>query len=245
MTRTTRPTSAFCSASYLPGTVPTGFRELNRFLFYDRDTGIPMHRVRWNWIYDLPFGRNRKFGRGPNAWLNAAIGGWPITGAGTVLSTWFSMPTNQWGEMGNFAVYRNKHKILDCRQAPATSRDFKDERCVEGYLWFNGCSGQRFLDSRNAYGLRNGVFGLPENYKPAQQPLIPWPANRRAHRSQQRRLRHQRRLPPAPHRRRRSRQLRHRPPPLAQPVPPRPLQLDHGLRADEALRHQRTGSHPR
>lgn len=166
---------ASTAASYLPGTVPTDFNELNRFLFYDRDTGVPKHRVRWNWIYDLPFGKNRKFGRNVNSWVNAAIGGWQITGTGTVVSTWYSMPTGNWGEQGNFEVYRNKHRILDCRQTPATSRDFKDERCVEGYLWFNGYISERFINSRNPYGLRNGVFGLPENYKPAQKPIIPWP----------------------------------------------------------------------
>lgn len=166
---------ASTASSFLPGTVPTDFRELNRFLFYDRDTGIPKHRIRWNWIYDLPFGRGRKFGRNANSWLHAAIGGWQITGTGTVLSTWFSLPTNNWGEMGSLEVYRNKHRILDCRQTPATSRDFKDERCVEGFLWFNGYISERFINSRNAFGLRNGVFGLPENYNPAQKPLIPWP----------------------------------------------------------------------
>jgi hypothetical protein len=77
--------------------------------------------------------------------------------------------------MGSLEVYRNKHRILDCRQTPATSRDFKDERCVEGFLWFNGYISERFINSRNAFGLRNGVFGLPENYNPAQKPLIPWP----------------------------------------------------------------------
>lgn len=162
-------------SSYLPGTVPTDFKELNRFLFYDRDRDIPKHRSRWNWIYQVPVGKGKRFDRNVNSWLDAAIGGWQLSGTGTVVSTWFSMPTNHWGEMGNFEVYRNRHKILDCRQTPATSRDFSDERCIEGYFWFNGYISERFIESRNQHGLRNGVFGLPENYKPAQKPINPWP----------------------------------------------------------------------
>jgi hypothetical protein len=163
--------------TYLPGTVPTDFKELNRFLFYDRDTGVPKHRVRWNWIWDMPVGKGKRFGRNVNSWVDAAIGGWRLSGTGTVVSTWYSLPTNNWGEMGKLEIYKTGRKILDCRQTPATSRDFKDERCVEGYLWFNGYISERFINSRNAFGLRNGVFGLPENYQPAQKPIIPWPKN--------------------------------------------------------------------
>jgi hypothetical protein len=44
-----------------------------------------------------------------------------------------------------------------------------------GYLWFNGYISERNINSRNAAGLRDGVFGLPENYQPAMKPLNPWP----------------------------------------------------------------------
>ncbi len=162
-------------AAYLPGTVPTDFRELNRFLFYDRDIAIPKHRIRWNWIYDLPFGRGRKFAGNARRFYRAALGGWRLSGTGTIASTWYAMPTGNWGEMGNFEVYRNKHKILDCRNTPALASNPRDERCIEGYLWFNGYISERFINSRNAAGLRNGVFGVPADYKPAQQPVNPWP----------------------------------------------------------------------
>ncbi|MBM3796813.1 MAG: hypothetical protein FJW31_22810 [Acidobacteria bacterium] len=160
---------------YLPGTVPTDFRELNRFLFYDRDTGIPKHRIRWNWSYDLPFGRGKLFGRGSRGALDKLIGGWRLSGAGTLMSTWYTLPTGNWGEMGNLEVYRNKRKILDCRNTPATARTAADERCMEGYFWFNGYISERFINSRNAFGMRNGVFGLPDGYQPAQKPVNPWP----------------------------------------------------------------------
>jgi hypothetical protein len=162
-------------SAYLPGAVPTDLRELNKFLFYDRDTGLPKHRIRWNWIWDLPMGKGRKFLRNTNGFVNSVLGGWTMTGSGTVLSTWYLMPTNNWGEMGNFEVYRNAKRILDCRNTPALATNPRDERCIEGYLWYNGYISERLINSRNDAGLRNGVFGLPDNYKPAQKPVNPWP----------------------------------------------------------------------
>ncbi len=163
------------ASSYLPGTVPKDFASLNRFLNYDRDTAIPKHRVRWNWIYDMPFGKGKPMGRNAGKLLNAAIGGWRMAGTGTVVSTWFSMPTGDWGEQGKFEVYRNKYKILDCRNTPALATSAADERCMPGYLWYNGYISELYINSRNAAGLRNGVFGLPDGYKPAIKPINPWP----------------------------------------------------------------------
>jgi hypothetical protein len=160
---------------FLPGAVPTDPAELNRFLYYQRDTALPKHRVRWNWNYDLPFGRGRSLARNAPRWLNHAIGGWKFSGTGTVVSTWFAMPTNQWGEMGTFELYRKQYPILDCRSTPTTARTPQEERCFQGYLYFNGYISERYIDSRNTYGMRNGVFGLPDDYKPAQKPVNPWP----------------------------------------------------------------------
>jgi hypothetical protein len=162
-------------AAYLPGAVPSDPDKLNRFLNYDRDIAIPKHRVRWNWNYDLPFGRGRTFARNAPGFLNGLIGGWKFSGSGTVVSTWFTLPTNNWGAFGKFEVYGKKYKILDCRGTPALATSAKDERCIEGYLYFNGYISQRNIDTRNAAGLRTGVFGLPADYQPAQKPINPWP----------------------------------------------------------------------
>jgi hypothetical protein len=160
---------------YLPGTVPTDPEAFNRFLLYQRDTGVPKHRTRWNWNYELPFGRGKRFAPNATKWLDAAIGGWKFSGAGTVVSSWFSLPVDQWGTAGKFEVYGRKYPILDCRATPTTARSSEEERCFEGYLYFNGYISQRYLDSRNAYGMRNGVFGLPADYAPAREPVNPWP----------------------------------------------------------------------
>jgi hypothetical protein len=161
--------------NFLPGTVPTDPAELNRFLNYQRDTGVPKHRTRWNWTYDLPVGRGKLLGRNAAKWVNNLVGGWRLSGTGTIVSSWYSMPTNQWGEMSNFEVYGQKYPILDCRSTPATARSASEERCFPGYLYFNGYISERFINSRNAQGMRNGVYGLPENYHPAQKPINPWP----------------------------------------------------------------------
>lgn len=161
--------------AYIPGTVPTDPEELNRFLNYKRDTAVPKHRTRWNYNYELPFGRNKLIGRNAPGWLNAIAGGWTLSGSGTLVSTWFSLPTNNWGATNGFEVYGKKYPILDCRDTPATASRPQDERCFPGYLYFNGYVSNRFINSYNAAGLRNGVFGLPDDYQPVQSPVNPWP----------------------------------------------------------------------
>jgi hypothetical protein len=44
------------------------------------------HRVSISGIYELPFGRGRRFGRDTNAALNALIGGWQLSGIYTLQS---------------------------------------------------------------------------------------------------------------------------------------------------------------
>ncbi len=162
-------------AAYLPGAVPQDPEERNRFLNYTRDGGIPQHRWRWNFSYDAPFGRGRRFARDAGSLVNAVIGGWRLAGSGTVVSSWWTAPTNNWGPIGNLEVYRTKYPILDCRATSPTATNPADERCYQGYLYFNGYISNRFINSRNAAGLRNGVYGLPADYKAFQGPINPWP----------------------------------------------------------------------
>lgn len=161
---------------YLPeSNVPQDVDQLNRFLFYDRDTGVPKHRIRANWNYDLPFGKGKWLGKNANDFVNGVIGGWKMVGKVAFLNLWYARPTNQWGEFGNFEIYGKKYKITDCRSTPATATQKSQERCTDGYLWFNGYIPQRLINSTNAAGLRNGVYGLPTDYKPAQKPINPSP----------------------------------------------------------------------
>src|SRR5262249_35434627 len=78
---------------YLRGRVPADFDARNRLLSYQRDTSIPKHRVRWNWITDLPFGQGKFIGRDAHGFVNRLIGGWQAAGLGSLRSNYFALPT--------------------------------------------------------------------------------------------------------------------------------------------------------
>ena len=160
---------------FAPGAVPTDSVELNRFLNYARDTGVPKHRVRWNWIYDLPFGKGRAIASHAPKWVNAMIGGWTLTGSGTVMSTWFALDSSNWGFTGEpVHVYGTQYPILDCTQTPASARTPQDVRCYQGYYYWNGYISSNRINSVNQYGMPNGIEGLPAGLKPAVTPLNPY-----------------------------------------------------------------------
>ena len=162
---------------FQPGTVPTDPATLNRFLNYQRDTGVPQHRTRWNWNYEVPIGRGKWIAHNASGWVNNLIGGWKLSGSGTIVSSWFALPVQNWGAFTNFEVYGTKYPILDCRNTPASAASASDERCFQGYLYYNGYISQHQINSYNANGIPNGVFGLPANYHAAESPVNPWPVN--------------------------------------------------------------------
>ncbi|MDQ2899778.1 MAG: hypothetical protein M3Y07_08260, partial [Acidobacteriota bacterium] len=72
------------------------FDQRLRLLYYN-STAIPPHRLTWNGIYDLPFGRGRHFAGGASKLADAFIGGWQIATIGTVRSgTWLSVSANDY-----------------------------------------------------------------------------------------------------------------------------------------------------
>jgi hypothetical protein len=158
---------------FLPGAVPADLEERTRFLGLRRENdppfsgtavGAPKHRVRWNFIADLPFGRGKKFGRNAG-WLDKIIGGWQIAGTGFLVSSYWALPTNVYPTTGNpIEIYGYKYPIEDCTSGV----------CYPGYLWWNGYIPPNRINSRDAQGRPNGIMGVPSNYKPAGQPLIPW-----------------------------------------------------------------------
>jgi hypothetical protein len=152
---------------FLPGAVPTDPHERNRFLFYRRDIGIPKHRVNWNWIVDLPFGRGKLLGGNTSGFVNALIGGWQIAGNGSLISRYIQLPTTMWGPGREVEVYGKKYPIQDCRSGV----------CYDGWLYFNGYIPANRINSYDSNGKPNGVMGVPESYQPFQTPLIPTPKN--------------------------------------------------------------------
>jgi hypothetical protein len=151
---------------FMPGAVPADLGERNRFLNYQRDTSIPKHRVRWNWIVDLPFGKGKPLASSAGPVLNRIIGGWQVAGIGSLRSNYFTLPTNVYPTGTAVEIYGKKYPIEDCRSG----------QCRPGYLWWNGYIPANQINSVDANGRPNGVMGVPANYKPAGEPLIPWPA---------------------------------------------------------------------
>ena len=155
-------------ANYMPGAVPTSYDGLNRFLNYRRDSGIPKHRVQFNWLVDLPFGRGKKLLGNAGGVLDRIVGGWQVAGFGSIASTFFSLPTTNWGPTSKIEVYGKKYPVQDCRSG----------QCIQGYLWWNGYIPANRINSTDPKtGKPNGIMGVPSDYKPAVTPLIPIPAN--------------------------------------------------------------------
>jgi hypothetical protein len=152
---------------YLPGTAPADFDARNRLLNYQRDTSIPKHRVSWNWIVDLPFGKGKPLAGNAGGVLNRVVGGWQIAGMGGLNSTYFSLPAGLFSTGTPVERYGYKYPIQNCTSGT----------CFPGYLWWNGYIPAHQINSVDANGKPNGYMGIPAEYKPAVQPLWPWPAN--------------------------------------------------------------------
>ncbi len=153
-------------SNFLPGTVPTDIDTLNRFYNYRRDTDSPKHRFRWNWLLDLPFGRGKRFAGNASGWREKLAGGWQLAGFGTFRSRYWSLPTSNWGSLGNVEIYGLQYPVEDCRSGT----------CIQGYLYWNGYIPANRINSYDPKtGKPNGVMGVPAIYKPAHQPIIPIP----------------------------------------------------------------------
>jgi hypothetical protein len=149
---------------YLTGAVPTNFDQLNRDLYYYRDTAIPKHSLNWNWVVGLPVGRGKSLAHNAGKGLNQVIGGWQLAGEGSYHSNYWSLPTSNWGPTSRVQVYGTKYKINDCSSGT----------CQAGYLYWNGYISPHLINETNAAGQCIGICGIPSNYTPADQPLIPY-----------------------------------------------------------------------
>jgi hypothetical protein len=67
------------------------YNDLLRLLYYN-STNVPAQRIRWNGVYDLPFGKDKKFGAGVSRGVNHVIGGWQVATIGEWRSgNWLSV----------------------------------------------------------------------------------------------------------------------------------------------------------
>lgn len=63
------------------GAPQMSYDDLLRLVYYNHGS-VPAHRIRWNGLYDLPFGKGRAFGASLSGWKNAIAGGWQLTTIG-------------------------------------------------------------------------------------------------------------------------------------------------------------------
>jgi hypothetical protein len=146
---------------FLPGTMPEKLDQRIRFYRYSRDADVPKHRIRWNTLVDLPFGRGKKLFGNVNSKLDRLVGGWQVAAYGTISSRWWVLPTGNWGTTGDREIYGTKYPIQDCRSGT----------CIASYLYYNG-----YIPA-NRINVAGGVMGVPQNYKPSSQPINPTPAD--------------------------------------------------------------------
>jgi hypothetical protein len=156
--------------SFLPGAVPADYDARNRLLNYRRSDEVPKHRVRWNWVADLPIGRGKALGRNVGTGLDKFIGGWQIAGLGSLRSNYFTLPTGNYPTGTPIEFYGYQYPIQDC--AAALPR----LPVVNGYILVNR------INSVDANGKPNAPRGAVGTISPVA-PLIPWVARRPSQRS--------------------------------------------------------------
>lgn len=67
------------------------------------------------------------------------MGGWTLTGSGTILSSWFALDSSEWNFTGQpVEVYGRKYPITDCTATPANATNLSQTRCYAAYLYWNG-----------------------------------------------------------------------------------------------------------
>jgi hypothetical protein len=150
---------------FLPGAYPASVSDRVRFYRYSRDGDIPKHRIRFNYLVDLPFGRGKKFAGNIGRNLNRAVGGWQIAGYGTSNSRWFALPASNFGAVNPVDIF-GKVPITDCRGGA----------CFAGYMYYNGYLPATVIadsSGRCAASATACVFGVPSNYKPVSTPINP------------------------------------------------------------------------
>ncbi|MBI2686358.1 MAG: carboxypeptidase regulatory-like domain-containing protein [Acidobacteria bacterium] len=162
---TFRDNVLYPAENYAPGVLPAGLetgttispsRALNRYQNYHIDTAIPVNRVNFNGIVDLPVGKGKRFLGNSNKFVNAVVGGFQMAFTGTVVSQGFQVAAANWGDTSKVEIYKSEVPVTDCRSGV----------CRPAYMWFNG-----YLSPTVVNAARNGVTGVPADYKPYLAPI--------------------------------------------------------------------------
>ncbi len=140
---------------YANGTAPASLDAENRQANYLRNTGVPVHRIRWNFVVDSPVGRGKKFFSNMPKWLDEIVGGYQLAGDGTIYSQEFALTASNYGPTAPLVIYKHAHPIVDCRAAI----------CYTGFQYFNG------YVPPNQVNTSNGIMGLDTANQPYQCPV--------------------------------------------------------------------------
>lgn len=140
------------------------FRALNAFENYGAidNSGAPAQQAKFNYVYDLPFGRGKKFFGSVNKLVDELIGGYQLAGDGSVQNQYFPITATNWGPTSPIHMYRHAHPITDCRSGT----------CLKAYLYWNGYISPTQISGNACAGPSSKVVsGLPSDYVPFQTPL--------------------------------------------------------------------------
>jgi hypothetical protein len=150
---------------FLPGAYPASVEDRVRFYRYSRDGDIPKHHIRFNYLYDLPLGRGKKFAGNVGTKLDRLVGGWQIAGYGSSNSRWFALPAGNWGAVSPLQTY-GKLPIQDCRGGA----------CFNAYLWYNGYLPATVIANSSGSCIASPtacVKGVPSSYVPVVNNINP------------------------------------------------------------------------
>lgn len=153
----------------LPPPPPTGtpnwayYKALNRFENYGTvDTATPKQQLQYNYIFDLPFGKGKRYFSNVNRLVDELIGGYQIAGDANLYSSDFTITATNWGPASALHTYKHGHPITDCRSGT----------CYTEYLWWNGYIAPTARSGNScAAGLSTVVSNLPSDYTPYQTPM--------------------------------------------------------------------------
>jgi hypothetical protein len=150
---------------FAPGSIPQGMdvgtqfqpsRAFNRWQNYRADTDIPLHRVTFNGLVDVPFGKGRRLLKNANKFVDALVGGYQVAFVGTMRSQAFQVGNSNYGATSPIKLYKDAVPVTDCRSGV----------CRPGNLWFNG-----YLPPTVINAASRGVQGVPSDYVPYLAPI--------------------------------------------------------------------------
>jgi hypothetical protein len=155
---------------FMPGAYPSSVADRTRFYRYSRDADVPKHHIRFDYLYDLPLGRGKKFAGNIGSKLDRVVGGWQIAGYGTSNSRYFALPNTNWGAVGKLEVYGKQYPIEDCRGGA----------CFSGYMYYNGYLPSTVIANSSGSCVASAtacVKGIPSSYAPVVNNINPAVAN--------------------------------------------------------------------